>query len=127
MDGKMLARFGALVFVAFAITATAIELNRKEAEPAGWSAGPIGKAPADPLRAELIRCQQLGEAGPRDAACLRGWAENRQRFLGPDARPVQRAPNAGSAQMAQPEAAARSATPDDSVVKETAPQLDEDR
>lgn len=34
MDGKMLARLGAIVFVAIAITATVIELNRKEDAPA---------------------------------------------------------------------------------------------
>jgi conjugative transfer region protein TrbK len=32
MDGKMLARIGAVVFVAIAITATAIEMTRKETE-----------------------------------------------------------------------------------------------
>ena len=32
MDGKMLARLGAIVFVAIAITATVIELTRKEYE-----------------------------------------------------------------------------------------------
>ena len=31
MDGKMLARLGAIVFVSFAITATAIEMTRKDA------------------------------------------------------------------------------------------------
>jgi hypothetical protein len=34
MDGKMLARLGAIVFVAIAITATAIEMTRKEDAPA---------------------------------------------------------------------------------------------
>lgn len=92
MDGKMFARIGAVVFVAVAITATAIEMNRKEEPAEGWvSSRPIA-APTDPLRVELLRCQALGEAGPRDAACLRAWAENRNRFLAPDARPAERLP-----------------------------------
>ena len=77
MDGKLLARVGAVVFVALAITATAIEMTRKEDEPSSPVSGPMAAAPADPLRAELIRCQGLGEAGPRDPSCLRVWAENR--------------------------------------------------
>ncbi len=30
MDGKMLARLGAIVFVAVAVTATAVEMSRKD-------------------------------------------------------------------------------------------------
>ncbi|QNA82587.1 putative entry exclusion protein TrbK-alt [Sphingomonas sp. So64.6b] len=93
MDGKMLARLGAVVFVAVAITATAIEMNRKEEAPEAWPSGRITQAQADPLRDELIRCQFLGEAGPRDPACLRAWAENRNRFLAPGARPAERLPD----------------------------------
>lgn len=90
MDGKMLARLGAVVFVAVAITATAIEMTRKEESPEAWPSGRTTEAQADPLRDELIRCQSLGEAGPRDPACLRTWAENRNRFLTPGARPPER-------------------------------------
>ncbi len=90
MDGKMLARLGAVVFVAVAITATAIEMSRKEEAPEPWASGRTTQAQADPLRDELIRCQTLGEAGPRDPACLRAWAENRNRFLAPGARPAER-------------------------------------
>ena len=35
MDGKILARIGAIFFVTFAVTATAIELARKEDSHAG--------------------------------------------------------------------------------------------
>ncbi|RWB26516.1 MAG: conjugal transfer protein TrbK [Mesorhizobium sp.] len=83
MDGKMLARLGAVVFVALAVTATAIELTWKEDRPSASSAGRTETANADPLRGELIRCQELGEAGARDSACLRAWAESRHRFLAP--------------------------------------------
>lgn len=82
MDGKTLARVGAIVFVAVAITATAIEINRKDASadsPA--TQGRPATAP-DPLAAELLRCSEIGEAGTRDPGCLKAWAENRRRFLG---------------------------------------------
>jgi conjugative transfer region protein TrbK len=94
MDGKVLARIGAIVFVAVAITATAIEMNRKEKPAESWASGRPAATSRDPLRDELIRCQSLGEAGPRDPACLRAWAENRNRFLAPGARPADRLPNA---------------------------------
>ena len=81
MEGKMLARIGAIVFVAFAITATVIELTRDE-EPARPAPAPALAPSVDPLRAEQRRCQQLGEAAVRDAECLAVWAETRDRFLG---------------------------------------------
>jgi len=81
MEGKMLARIGAIVFVAFAITATVIEMTR-EAEPVPPAPAPVFAPSVDPLRAEQRRCQQLGEAAVRDAACLAVWAETRDRFLG---------------------------------------------
>ncbi|AGB43411.1 hypothetical protein Mesau_00928 [Mesorhizobium australicum WSM2073] len=83
MDGKMLARLGAIGFVGIAIAATAIGLSRKEDSSAATSIGRSEAASADPLRGELIRCRELGEAGTRDPACLRAWAENRRRFLAP--------------------------------------------
>ena len=66
MDAKMLARLGAVVFVAVAITATAIEMNRTEEVREAWPSGRTTQAQGDPLRDELIRCQVLGEAGPRE-------------------------------------------------------------
>lgn len=83
MDSKTLARIGAIVFVAVAITATVIELSRKEERPEAAMPRPAQAGAADPLRDELLRCQSLGEAGPRDPACLRAWAESRRRFLTP--------------------------------------------
>ena len=81
MDGKMLARLGAIIFVAIAITAMVIEMTRED-EPAQPRAAPALKAPADPLRQSLRHCQQLGEAAVNDPGCLATWAENRDRFLG---------------------------------------------
>lgn len=92
MDGTTLARLGAIAFVAVAATATAIEMTRKENAPLDRSVDPVGPESADPLRAELIRCSEIGEAGPRDPSCLRAWAENRRRFLAPGARPAERLP-----------------------------------
>ena len=88
MEGKTLARIGAIVFVAFAITATVIELTRDE-EPARPAPMPAFAPSVDPLRAEQRRCQQLGEAAVRDTECLAVWAETRDRFLG-------RAPSGGA-------------------------------
>ena len=83
MDGKMLARLGAVVFVAIALTATAIDMARKD-EPSASPAAPVFQPPTDPLRETLRRCQQLGEAAASDTDCLAAWAESRDRFLGRD-------------------------------------------
>ena len=105
MDGKMLARLGAVVFVAIAVTATAIEMSRNEEPTESWASSRPNTAPSDPLRDELFRCQALGEAGPRDPACLRAWAENRNRFLAPGARPAEHLPKAAPAPHSPAEAA----------------------
>jgi conjugative transfer region protein TrbK len=81
MDGKVLARIGAVVFVAIAITATVIDMTRQE-EPLRPSTPPALQPPTDPLRATLRRCQQLGEAASNQADCLAAWAQSRDRFLG---------------------------------------------
>ncbi len=81
MTGQTAAQIGAIVFVAFAITATAMGLVRKDEAQDPRIAQPTPPA-IDPLRAELSRCQELGEAGPRDATCLAAWATARRRFLG---------------------------------------------
>jgi conjugative transfer region protein TrbK len=83
VDSKTLARIGAIAFVAVAITATVIELTRKEERPEAAPPRQVQAGATDPLREELFRCQNLGEAGPRDPACLRAWAESRRRFLTP--------------------------------------------
>jgi len=81
MDGKMLARLGAIVFVAIAITATVIELNRKEDAPASSPAA-LHSPDRDPLREGQRRCQRLGQEAASDSACMAIWAETRDRFLG---------------------------------------------
>ena len=81
MEGKVLARIVAIAFAAIAITATVIEVTREEA-PVPASTAPALQPSADPLRATLRWCQQLGEAASSDADCLAAWAESRDRFLG---------------------------------------------
>lgn len=81
MDGKLLARIGAIVFVAIAITATAIQMTRKDDVPAEAPARLV-QPDRDPLREGQRRCQQLGQKAADDAECLRVWAETRDRFLG---------------------------------------------
>lgn len=90
MDGKMLARLGAIIFVAITITATVIEMTRED-EPARNRPAPSLQPSADPLRESLRCCQQLGEAAVNDPGCLAIWAENRDRFLG--RTPVPAAPH----------------------------------
>ena len=87
MDGKMLARLGAIVFVAVAVTATAIEMTRREDAPASPSARQL-QPEGDPLRESQRRCQQLGQQAASDPECLRVWAETRDRFLGHAPAPV---------------------------------------
>lgn len=81
MESKNLARIGAIIFVAFAITATVIEMTR-EGEPVRQAPAPALAPSVDPLRAQQRHCQQMGEAAARDPECLRVWAETRDRFLG---------------------------------------------
>ena len=83
MDGKMLVRLGAVVFVAIALTVTAIDMTRKD-EPSASRPASAFQPSADPLRETLRRCQQLGEAAASDTDCLAAWAESRDRFLGRD-------------------------------------------
>ena len=82
MDGKTLARLGVVAFVAVAITASVIELTRKdEVTEIRTVSRPQGGDPGS-LRATLRQCRDMGEAASRDASCLKAWAENRDRFLG---------------------------------------------
>ena len=113
MDGKTLARLGAVVFVAIAVTATAIEMTRKDDRQNSPTAQTRTVTERDPLGAELARCSALGEAGPRDPSCLRAWDENRKRFLGQSA-PAPAPASAGPATLspnAPADAAPGDATP----------------
>ena len=95
MEGKTLARIGAVAFVAVAITVTVVEMTRKD-DPAPARTAPALQPPADPLRGTLRRCQQLGEAATRNADCLTAWAESRDRFLGRAPAPAPAVPQSGT-------------------------------
>ncbi|WP_375551382.1 putative entry exclusion protein TrbK-alt [Rhodophyticola porphyridii] len=81
MGGTVLPRLVAAAFLLLAIVVATIELGRdgEEARPDHIMENTAGP----PLQDELQRCQALGEAAVRDAACLDVWAENRRRFLSP--------------------------------------------
>ncbi|MFN4011357.1 MAG: putative entry exclusion protein TrbK-alt [Pannonibacter sp.] len=111
MEGKTLARIAAAMFAGVAITATAIEMTRKDEAPANPVTPIVAPAAPDPLREGQRRCQRLGEAGARDAECLRVWAESRDRFLG-----LNRSPRPTDPQPTPPMSAN-----DDPVTKQTAP------
>jgi len=87
MDGKTLARIGAVVFVALAVTATAIDMNRSDAGPETATEKPPSIVRHDPLDDQLARCVLAGEEGAHDPGCLKAWADNRRRFLGTEAGP----------------------------------------
>lgn len=82
MDGKSLVRIAAVIFAAFAVTATALEMARKEGKPTGAVPQASTASTQSPLREGLRRCQVLGGAALHDGDCLRLWAEQRDRFLG---------------------------------------------
>ncbi len=85
MDSRMLARLAAIVFVAIAITASLIEMSRKD-EPAPVLAAPAAQPSDDPMRSDLRRCQQMGRAATDDEDCLATWQKTRDRFLGREPR-----------------------------------------
>ena len=81
MEPKTLLRVGALVFVAIALSVTALNYRDvPNTETETVMVLPDGDS-VDPLRAELHRCQSLGEAGANDTRCLRAWALQRSRFF----------------------------------------------
>ncbi len=84
MDGKTLARIGAIIVVTIAITAAVIELraDQDRSAPVARSVSSTDHSSTSSLRRERLRCQTLGEAATRDRACLDAWAESRRRFLG---------------------------------------------
>ncbi|MCQ8876224.1 putative entry exclusion protein TrbK-alt [Mesorhizobium sp. LMG17149] len=82
MQGKIFARAIAIVFIAVALTVTAIEMSSRDDGPDAPATRDRSIASQDPLAAELRRCSGIGEAGPRDPGCLKAWVESRRRFLG---------------------------------------------
>ena len=87
----MLRRTAVVIGAGAALCGVAAVLAVKEGRELHDSAPVVQSNPADPLLAEMRRCQLLGEPGAHDPGCLAAWAENRRRFLDVDRRPI--APN----------------------------------
>lgn len=108
MDTKLFARFGAIAFVALAITMTALQL-REERKPERTEIVTVSEPDGDPLPEMLRLCSELGELAETTNECRLAWAENRRRFLAPGARPKERFPqsqsmigNSGQPSQSQP-------------------------
>lgn len=87
MDTKLLARLGAIIFVAVAATAAVVEATRRDPPPLPARAR-FEVNTTNPLRDAQRRCQQLGQAAAADEQCLKVWAETRDRFLGRPPTPL---------------------------------------
>jgi conjugative transfer region protein TrbK len=83
LSGKAWARIAAVGLLLLAVLTAAVGLKpRRHLAPQAPAVGAV-----DPLRAELARCQALGQAGASDPGCLAAWAESRRRFLAGGSRP----------------------------------------
>ena len=82
MDNGFLIRLGIGMFAVFALALISIEMTREDDTPDEPSITRHGGLP-DPLRRDLRRCLDLGEAATRDATCRQLWARERERFLMP--------------------------------------------
>jgi conjugative transfer region protein TrbK len=81
MTSALTFRLAAIGFALLALLVAALQTRHGAPPPAPGSTAPATSA-IDPARAELERCQGLGDAGAREPACLRAWADQRRRFLG---------------------------------------------
>lgn len=99
LSPKRLVRLGVLAFAIIVIGIAAYELSRDDEEAA--PPPPATTMIESALKAELIRCRDLGAAGLKDTACLNAWVESRRRFLGQEKHPkVQNQLSAGSSDSA---------------------------
>lgn len=81
MDGKVLARIGAAVFVGIAAAMTLVQLREEPPTPAEppWE---VWVPDGDPLAAQLAVCSSMGERALTAPDCRAAWAEKRRRFFG---------------------------------------------
>ena len=81
MKGAFLLRLGIGVLAFIAVLGALLEIARED----DIDVRTIPKLPEvnDPLRAELQRCRNLGDAALDDLDCAATWAETRRRFLNP--------------------------------------------
>lgn len=115
----MFARLATVVFVGVAITATAIELTRKDEEPEVRTLPLRPGVDVDALQRQLRGCRDMGEAAIRDPACLKLWAANRDRFL----RQNPEAPQTPAPGAPAPTATIAPAPAPDPIIKEAAPVM----
>ena len=83
MDPKIIARAAAVILLAAAVLACALELARQGRTLE--SSLPAAHDNMDRLANELARCRALGAEAAHDPACKGVWAQNRARFLAPSA------------------------------------------
>jgi conjugative transfer region protein TrbK len=79
MNPMIIARTAAVVVLAGAVLACALEWAQRNRTPASSTATAHDKT--DPLADELSRCKALGAEAANDAACKVVWSQNRARFL----------------------------------------------
>jgi conjugative transfer region protein TrbK len=81
MKTSTIARISAAGFVAAVMALTAVQLSQPAPPHSETVIVPPGDAGTDPLRAELRRCRNIGQAAASDQFCLRAWTEQRSRFF----------------------------------------------
>lgn len=81
MDGKLLARIGAAVFVGLTVTMTLVQLLEEPA-PRSEPLRVVQPLDGDPLALQLRACAQMGERALSSPDCRAAWAEKRRRFFG---------------------------------------------
>ena len=79
MNPMTIARTAAVVVLASAVLACALEWTHRNRTPAPSTATVHDNM--DPLADELSRCTALGAEAANDAACKVVWSQNRARFL----------------------------------------------
>src|SRR5262245_9096971 len=84
MNPKIITRTAAVVVLAGAVLACALEWAQRNRTPAPSTA--TAHDNTDPLADELSRCKALGAEAANDAACKAAWSQNRARFLARSAR-----------------------------------------
>ena len=81
MDGKLLARSAAAVFVGIAFAMTLVQM-REEPPSREPMRTHVAAVEDNGLSARLRACAVMGEAALASSDCLAAWAEKRRRFFG---------------------------------------------
>jgi conjugative transfer region protein TrbK len=79
MNPMIIARTAAVIVLAGAVLACALEWAQRNRTPAASTV--TAHDNTDPLADELSRCKALGAEAANDAACKIAWSQNRARFL----------------------------------------------